>query len=64
MIANWPWTLFAIMPTNNKLTTIDLNDAGPKSRALIEKWGWLHGYRSALGALATLAFLGALELAG
>jgi hypothetical protein len=64
MIANWPWTLFGIMPTNNKLTTIDSNDADPRTRALIEKWGWLHGCRSALGALATLAFLGALELAG
>jgi hypothetical protein len=63
MIANWPWTLFGIMPTNNQLTAIDPKDAGPRSRALIEKWGWLHGCRSALGALATLAFLGALELA-
>jgi hypothetical protein len=64
MIANWPWTLFAIMPTNNRLTAIDPKDAGPTSRSLIENWGWLHGCRSALGALATLAFLGALELAG
>jgi Domain of unknown function (DUF1772) len=61
MIANWPWTLFAIVPTNNKLIDIDPKDAGPTSRALIEEWGWLHGCRSGLGALATLAFLGALN---
>jgi anthrone oxygenase-like protein len=45
MIANWPWSILAIMPTNNKLTAIDPKDAGPNSRALIEKWGWLHGFR-------------------
>ena len=27
MIANWPWTVLGIMPTNNKLTTIDPKDA-------------------------------------
>jgi hypothetical protein len=61
MIANWPWTVLGIMPTNNKLTTIDPKDAGQSSRALIEKWGWLHGCRSVLGAFATLVFLGALQ---
>jgi hypothetical protein len=61
MIANWPWTLWGIMPTNNKLTAIDPKDAGPNTRSLIEHWGWLHGCRSALGALATLAFLLALH---
>ena len=64
MIANWPWSILAIMPTNNKLTAIDPKDAGPNSRALVEKWGWLHGFRSVLGALATLVFLGALQAAG
>ena len=61
MIANWPWTLWGIMPTNNKLMAIDPKDAGSTSRELIEKWGWLHACRSALGALATLTFLGALH---
>ena len=37
MIANWPWTVLGIMPTNNELTAIDPKDAGPSSRALIEK---------------------------
>ena len=61
MIANWPWTLWGIMPTNDKLTAIDLKDAGPSSRALIEMWGWLHAGRSALGAFATLVFVAALH---
>jgi hypothetical protein len=61
IIANWPYTLLAIMPTNNRLMALDPKDGGPTSRALVEKWGWLHGGRSALGGLATLAFLIALH---
>jgi Domain of unknown function (DUF1772) len=61
MIANWPYTLIGIMPTNNQLLAIDPKDSSPSSRALIEKWGWLHAWRSVLGVLATLTFLGALH---
>lgn len=57
MIANWPWTLVAMMSTNNKLHNTDLKDAGPASRMLVEKWGGLHAVRSALGLAATFAFL-------
>jgi len=57
MIANWPWTLLAIMPTNNALMAIDPANATQQTRALIVKWGALHGVRSALGSLATVAFL-------
>jgi uncharacterized membrane protein len=57
MIAPWPWTLVGIKPTNDALLATDPDDAGPQSRALIVKWGALHGVRTALGALATLGFL-------
>jgi Domain of unknown function (DUF1772) len=57
MLANWPYTLLGIMPINNRLLAIDPKDSGPSSRALIERWGWLHACRSALGAFATLIFL-------
>jgi uncharacterized membrane protein len=62
MIANWPFTLFAIMPTNNRLMATDPSDSDSASRALIERWGRLHGWRSVLGALATLTFLAALHV--
>src|SRR5580658_2595217 len=35
LIANWPYTLLGIMPTNNRLMTIDPASAGPDSRKLI-----------------------------
>lgn len=57
LLANWPFTLLAIMPTNNRLMAIEPENAGPESRALIIKWGALHAARSALGAASTLAFL-------
>ena len=57
MIANWPWTLLGIMPTNKALMAIDPANTTPKTRALIVKWGALHAVRSALGILATIAFL-------
>jgi hypothetical protein len=37
MVANWPWTIFGIMPTNTLLTATKLEDAGPLSRGLIVK---------------------------
>ncbi len=57
MIANWPVTFFAIMPTNNRLMAIEPAMAGPESRAMIETWGSLHQIRTALGLTASLAFL-------
>ena len=61
ILANWPYTLFGIMPTNNLLKATDENDAGPASRALIVKWGGLHAVRTGLGIAATLAYLWALN---
>jgi hypothetical protein len=61
MLANWPYTLLVIMPTNHALKAIAQNDAGAQARALIMKWGGLHAVRTALGIAATLACLWALN---
>ena len=55
MVANWPVTLFVIMPVNRRLMTTER--AGTQSRELIVKWGSLHALRSVLGFAATVAFL-------
>jgi hypothetical protein len=61
ILANWPYTLICIMPTNNQLKAIANDAADAASRALIEKWGRLHAARTALGIAATAAYLWALS---
>jgi hypothetical protein len=57
LLANWPFTIFGIVPTNNKLMVIDPSTATSEVRQLVETWGHLHAVRSALGVVATLIFL-------
>jgi hypothetical protein len=61
MVANWPWTILAVMPTNQVLYETRPEDAGPQTRSLIIKWNRLHAVRTALGTLAISAFLIALR---
>lgn len=61
ILANWPYTLLGIMPTNRLLNAIAEQDAGADTRLLIEKWGGLHAVRTGLGIAATLSYLWALN---
>ena len=61
ILANWPYTLLGIMPTNHQLNAIDNERADAASRKLIEHWGGLHANRTILGSAATLAYLWALN---
>ncbi len=60
MIAPWPWTLLVIKPVNDTLIATVPERADAASRALIVKWASLHAVRTALGVIATIAFLWAL----
>jgi Anthrone oxygenase len=56
MIANWPYTLLAIMPTNHQLeATPSGGDRDTRGRLI--RWGYLHAVRSAFGAAATAVYL-------
>lgn len=57
--ANWPFTLYLIMPTNNRLMAADPAAPGAEVRPLMIRWGWLHAARSAMGTIATLLFIAA-----
>jgi uncharacterized membrane protein len=57
LVANWPYTIVVIMPTNNKLMAVEPARAGRETRALIESWARLHAGRTALGFAATILFL-------
>ena len=56
LLGPWPYTLLVIKPVNDKLKAADPIGAGAQTRALIERWGWLHAGRTALGVLATAIF--------
>jgi hypothetical protein len=58
MLANWPYTLLVIMPTNKRLTAWPAGTASAQSRALIVSWAKLHTVRTALGLAAMATYLG------
>lgn len=62
MLANWPYTLIAIMPINDALNAMPSGAAGPEIRPLVERWGLIHAPRGGLGLLAALTFLWALAV--
>jgi hypothetical protein len=57
LVANWPYTLLAIMPTNRRLKAVSPAEAGAPTSALLERWARLHAIRTVLGFAATLIFL-------
>jgi hypothetical protein len=59
LLANWPYTIFVIMPTNRRLMNTPTEAATAETRRMIRWWGVLHAGRSALGLVATLIFLSA-----
>jgi len=57
MLANLPFTLIVIAPVNDALLALGSEQASAASRALIERWGVLHGVRAGLSVLAIAAFM-------
>ena len=57
LLAAWSYTMLRIMPVNNALRSTSLDQAGPASRTLLERWGRLHLGRTAMGVVSTAIFL-------
>jgi hypothetical protein len=57
ILAPWPFTLFVIMPVNNRLKETSPDGAGKETRALLDRWARLHAARTAFGVAATLAYI-------
>jgi len=56
ILANWPFTLIAIMPTNRSLLAA-VDGGGPETRRRVELWGRLHAVRTVLGLASLVAFI-------
>ena len=56
ILANWPWTLIAIMPTNRQLKAAAEQDASEATAALLNRWATLHAVRTLLGFAAVICF--------
>jgi hypothetical protein len=56
LLANWPSTIFVIMPINRRLMSTPRAAATAETRRMLERWGALHAGRRALGLVATLIF--------
>jgi hypothetical protein len=54
--ANWPYTLFIIMPQNKVLQETAQDAANAMTRGLLLQWGRLHAVGSALGLAAVIAY--------
>ena len=57
LLANWPYTIYVIMPTNRRLLDTPPESATVETRQMIRQWGILHAGRSALGLVVCLIFL-------
>jgi hypothetical protein len=55
MLANWPYTLLAVLPLNKRLKAM-MASSRPEARELLKRWNFLHGFRSSLSFLAVLAY--------
>ena len=57
MLANWPYTVFGILPLNNRLKAVSLEAAGSQTRDMLNRWNRLHAVRTGLSGLAIITYL-------
>ncbi len=57
LLANWPFTYFAVMPVNKRLLASGEAAIEEEARAMLQRWALLHAVRSMLGVLAMLLLI-------
>jgi len=57
LVANWPYTLIAIMPLNLRLMATEPDHADESTRKGLERWARLHAVRSALGIVSVALYV-------
>lgn len=60
IIAVIPFTLIAILPTNNKLLDSSLDKSSDYAKQLLNRWGRLHAVRSILSLASLIIFVYAI----
>lgn len=60
LLANWPFTLIAIMPVNNRLMAMTGEENAAEIAPLLSRWNRLHAIRTLLGVAATIVLAGAV----
>jgi len=57
LFANWPWTLFGMLPITSDSWPLRVEDVGPVTRSMLQKWNYLHGCTHAAGFLVGIGLL-------
>ena len=57
MLANWPFTLVALLPINRRLSLGTAGAGDARSYRLLLRWGQLHDVRSLLGVAGVLLLI-------
>jgi Domain of unknown function (DUF1772) len=52
-----PFTFGVIMPTNNRLLSPGRDLSSPETRELLERWGCLHAFRTALSMAGAMIYV-------
>jgi len=60
IVANWPYSYFAIVPLNNRILALIDGEATHEARGVIKLWGQLEYGQTALGLLAVAIYVWAI----
>jgi len=57
LIANWPYTVFAMLPLNNRMMQVETDGSENEVTSMLSRWNRLHALRTVLGIFASVIFI-------